>query len=120
MIQFSRFEKSKKEESLISDFFYSMVNRRWNKGSGVKTFIKDWVKTEKQKEKKYYEIIRNLLQVYEQQRKEKKYLPSCDEIYEKYIQEKETKAKERILKRKNMKVSKNTKHTIIENSVEIE
>ncbi|MBO5095329.1 MAG: hypothetical protein J6B98_00430 [Bacilli bacterium] len=117
MVKFCEHQLSNKE-SLISRYIYNTISRYWYK-KGTKTVINKWIKDEKENQT-YYEAVRDLLFIYEQQRKEKECLPTFEQIYEDYKKQKEIKTKERINRRNKTKIYPNVNHTIVENSVEIE
>lgn len=118
MVKFSEYEKGKKENGLVSDFFHKMVRRPWIRKYGVKTFIRNWISDEKKKQKNYFQIVRDLLQVYEYEREQKPDLPSCDEIYLAYQNEKEKQLYKRLEKRKNMKLSRQQRTNVNEVIIE--
>jgi hypothetical protein len=117
MIKFSLYQRGKKNKSLVPDQFHYMIRSPWNKKNSVKTYINNWIKEEKQKQLDYYEIIRDMMIVYEKERN-KYYLPSIDEIYDLYEKEKEQRIISKIQQKGSLKLQQNTMHTIVSNSIE--
>lgn len=118
MVSFSLYERKKSHysKSLVTDYFHHMIRMPWNNKSLIKTYINGWIKEEKEKKIDYYEIVRDMLIVYENERKYKKNLLSFDERYELYKKEKLLKK----LSKNNFKLEKNTNHVALEKHFEEE
>jgi len=115
MIKFSKYERSKKD-CLITEQFQFMVRQPWTRKNKIKTFIKEWIKKEKDKKINYYNIIRDMMAVYKKECELYK-LRTIDEIYEQYLKDKEL--AKRIKKRGNMKLQKEN-HTILPETIKYE